>query len=212
MHRNKIISILLIASLSISAASCSSKTEESTASSETTTASAVSETATETSKETTATSETTTEETTSSDETDTEETEATTFTPPEASPDDPDLAEYTCDDVRDYARYYMDQGEYVEYMRPEDAESFWGVEYNIIEGFAHMNDNDNLFSMDFVIKFTDKEAADEFLNNLDASDYGPVVVTDMGSYESIDIGNGYGYATLNSDNLLVMELGDDIYG
>ena len=184
----KFTAAVIAASLVASAASCSSngKKEETTAA-ETTTEAATEETTTAESSE-----ETTTETT--------EETTAETSDESNSASGNPEVDEYTDPEVRKWAQWYLDEG----YMiRTIGDESFFGPHSDMVEGFAAGTEDDNILTLDFVMKFPDYDSVDAYLNRVDEGKRGPVVRTDNGdgSYE-IDIFNGIWTGTLSANNVL----------
>ena len=192
----KFTAAVIAASLVTSAASCSSngKKEETTAA-ETTTEAATEETTTaESSEETTTESvaETTTETT--------EETTAETSDESNSASGNPEVDEYTDPEVRKWAQWYLDEG----YMiRTIGDESFFGPHSDMVEGFAAGTEDDNILTLDFVMKFPDYDSVDAYLNRVNEGKRGPVVRTANGdgSYE-IDIFNGIWTGTLSANNVL----------
>jgi uncharacterized cupredoxin-like copper-binding protein len=192
----KFTAVVIAASLVASAASCSSngKKEETTAA-ETTTEAATEETTTaESSEETTTESvaETTTETT--------EETTAETSDESNSAGENPEVDEYSDPEVRKWAQWYLDEG----YMiRTIGDESFFGPHSDMVEGFAAGTEDDNILTLDFVMKFPDYDSVDAYLNRVDEGKRGPVVRTANGdgSYE-IDIFNGIWTGTLSANNVL----------
>ena len=197
----KITSGALAAALMLSLVSCSSDNDNEEEDETTTTVETTEETSDETSEETT-TVETTTEETTTAEETTVAETsEETAIT----TVDDPDTAEYTDPEVRNRARWYLDNGYDLEYMGHDDAESWWGQGTNIEEGFAAAEPGDNIFTIDYVMKFPDHESADAFLNQLDGSDFGTMVRTDNADGScTFELSDGAWTGTLSANNVLEM--------
>ena len=193
----KFTAAVIAASLVTSVASCSSngKKEETTAA-ETTTEAATEETTTaESSEETTTESvaETTTTETT-------EETTAETSDESDSAGENPEVDEYSDPEVRKWAQWYLDEG----YMiRTIGDESFFGPHSDMVEGFAAGTEDDNILTLDFVMKFPDYDSVDAYLNRVDEGKRGPVVRTANGdgSYE-IDIFNGIWTGTLSANNVL----------
>ena len=192
----KFTAAVIAASLVTSVASCSSngKKEETTAA-ETTTEAATEETTTaESSEETTTESvaETTTETT--------EETTAETSDESNSASGNPEVDEYTDPEVRKWAQWYLDEG----YMiRTIGDESFFGPHSDMVEGFAAGTEDDNILTLDFVMKFPDYDSVDAYLNRVNEGKRGPVVRTANGdgSYE-IDIFNGIWTGTLSANNVL----------
>lgn len=198
----KITAIILAAAMLVSVASCSSsggkndddrtKPDETTAEAKTS-AGDSEETVAESIEETTTTAEETTEETTTA--TTTEET--TTII------DDPDVAMYYDPDVRAWAKWYLDQGYYVEYMSYEDSEGFWGKGTNCIEGFAAGTDDDNLLTLDYVMKFKDRESAEAFITTLEENGWDPIESYPQGDGScNYSIAGGIWSATLSSTDVL----------
>lgn len=197
---NKLTATLLAAALTVSMASCSSDNNENE---ETETTTTVEET---TAEETTATetSEETSEETTTAEETTEAPAEETTDATAEetviTTQDDPDTAMYTDPEVRNRARWYIDNGYYVEYMDHDNGESWWGEGTNLVEGFGAAEDDDSFLTIDYVMKFPDYETANAFLDRLDGSDFGNVVRTEHGDGScDIEVGGGVftGYLSTN---------------
>ena len=183
----KITALLLAASLMISVAACSSNNNSDDEEEEETT---TVETTTETT--TTTTEETTTEETTA------EETTTTLI-------DDPALADYSDDEVRSWASWYISNGYDIEYMDFEAGESWWGNGTNIVEGFAAAGPGANIFTLDYVMKFPDYVAADAFLNELDGSDFGTVVRSENGDGTcTFEIAGGIYTGSLSANNVVEM--------
>ena len=187
---------VIAASLVASAASCSSngKKEETTAAETTTEAETEETTTAESSEETTTESvaETTTETT--------EETTAETSDESNSASENPEVDEYTDPEVRKWAQWYLDEG----YMiRTIGDESFFGPHSDMVEGFAAGTEDDNILTLDFVMKFPDYDSVDAYLNRVDEGKRGPVVRTANGdgSYE-IDIFNGIWTGTLSANNVL----------
>lgn len=189
----KITAFVLAAVLLMSVASCSTGNGKDDTK-ETTEA----ETVLETNNETEESSEETASETMTSEETVTVET--TTEAATEAV--DPDTDMYTDLEVRDWARWYLDNGYHVEYMNHDDAESYWGKGTNVVEGFAAGTDNDNLFTLDYVMKFEDYESAENFITELEENGWGPVERTDNGGSHNYTLGGGIWEATLSANNVL----------
>lgn len=192
----KFTAAVIAASLVTSVASCSSngKKEETTAAETTTEAETEETTTAESSEETTTESvaETTTETT--------EETTAETSDESNSASGNPEVDEYTDPEVRKWAQWYLDEG----YMiRTIGDESFFGPHSDMVEGFAAGTEDDNILTLDFVMKFPDYDSVDAYLNRVDEGKRGPVVRTANGdgSYE-IDIFNGIWTGTLSANNVL----------
>ena len=192
----KFTASVIAASLVMGIASCSSNgTKEETTAAETTTETETEETTTaESSEETTTESvaETTTETT--------EETTAETSDESNSASGNPEVDEYTDPEVRKWAQWYLDEG----YMiRTIGDESFFGPHSDMVEGFAAGTEDDNILTLDFVMKFPDYDSVDAYLNRVDEGKRGPVVRTANGdgSYE-IDIFNGVWTGTLSANNVL----------
>ena len=190
----KITAFVLASVLLMSVASCSTGNGKNEGK-ETTEA----ETTVETKSEAEESSEEMTSEITTSEETTTVET--TTEAATEAA--DPDTDMYNDREVRDWARWYLDHGYYIEYMNHDDAESYWGKGTNVDEGFAAGTDGDNLFTLDYVMKFADYEAAENFITELEENGWGPVERTYNGDgTHSYTLGDGIWEATLSANNVL----------
>ena len=152
-----------------------------------------------------------TTETPVTEETEAEMTEAETAAAevtskyPAADPNDPDLTMFTDPDIRSIARWYLDQGYHVEPMTSEDAVDFYGEGTEVAEGFVAGTDSDGLFTLDHVLKFSDRDKANAFLDDLNDSDWAPVVSTENpdGSL-TISVAEGFGNATLSNNNVLVL--------
>ena len=192
----KFTAAVIAASLVTGIASCSSNgKKEKTTAAETTTEAATEETTTaESSEETTTESvaETTTETT--------EETTAETSDESNSASGNPEVDEYTDPEVRKWAQWYLDEG----YMiRTIGDESFFGPHSDMVEGFAAGTEDDNILTLDFVMKFPDYDSVDAYLNRVNEGKRGPVVRTANGdgSYE-IDIFNGIWTGTLSANNVL----------
>jgi hypothetical protein len=192
----KFTAVVIAASLVTSVASCSSngKKEETTAAETTTEAETEETTTAESSEETTTESvaETTTETT--------EETTAETSDESNSAGDNPEVDEYTDPEVRKWAQWYLDEG----YMiRTIGDKSFFGPHSDMVEGFAAGTEDDNILTLDFVMKFPDYDSVDAYLNRVNEGKRGPVVRTANGdgSYE-IDIFNGIWTGTLSANNVL----------
>lgn len=193
----KFTAAVIAASLVTGIASCSSngKKEETTAAETTTEAKTEETTTAESSEETTTESvaETTTTETT-------EETTAETSDESNSAGENPEVDEYSDPEVRKWAQWYLDEG----YMiRTIGDESFFGPHSDMVEGFAAGTEDDNILTLDFVMKFPDYDSVDAYLNRVNEGKRGPVVRTDNGdgSYE-IDIFNGIWTGTLSANNVL----------
>ena len=192
----KFTAAVIAASLVASVASCSSngKKEETTAA-ETTTEAETEETTTAESSE-----ETTTESITETTTETTEETTSETSDESNSAGGNPEVDEYTDPEVRKWAQWYLDEG----YMiRTIGDESFFGPHSDMVEGFAAGTEDDNILTLDFVMKFPDYDSVDAYLNRVDEGKRGPVVRTANGdgSYE-IDIFNGVWTGTLSANNVL----------
>ena len=192
----KFTAAVIAASLVTGIASCSSngKKEETTAAETTTEAETEETTTAESSEETTTESvaETTTETT--------EETTAETSDESNSAGENPEVDEYTDPEVRKWAQWYLDEG----YMiRTIGDESFFGPHSDMVEGFAAGTEDDNILTLDFVMKFPDYDSVDAYLNRVNEGKRGPVVRTANGdgSYE-IDIFNGIWTGTLSANNVL----------
>lgn len=192
----KFTAAVIAASLVTSVASCSSngKKEETTAAETTTEAETEETTTAESSEETTTESvaETTTETT--------EETTAETSDESNSAGENPEVDEYSDPEVRKWAQWYLDEG----YMiRTIGDESFFGPHSDMVEGFAAGTEDDNILTLDFVMKFPDYDSVDAYLNRVNEGKRGPVVRTANGdgSYE-IDIFNGIWTGTLSANNVL----------
>lgn len=192
----KFTAAVIAASLVTSVASCSSngKKEETTAAETTTEAETEETTTAESSEETTTESvaETTTETT--------EETTAETSDESNSAGENPEVDEYSDPEVRKWAQWYLDEG----YMiRTIGDESFFGPHSDMVEGFAAGTEDDNILTLDFVMKFPDYDSVDAYLNRVNEGKRGPVVRTANGdgSYE-IDIFNGIWTGTLSTNNVL----------
>ena len=117
--------------------------------------------------------------------------------------DDPDVAMYYDPDVRAWAKWYLDQGYYVEYMSYEDSEGFWGKGTNCIEGFAAGTDDDNLLTLDYVMKFKDRESAEVFITTLEENGWDPIESYPQGDGScNYSIAGGIWSATLSSTDVL----------
>ena len=192
----KFTAAVIAASLVTSVASCSSngKKEETTAAETTTEAETEETTTAESSEETTTESvaETTTETT--------DETTAETSDESNSAGENPEVDEYSDPEVRKWAQWYLDEG----YMiRTIGDESFFGPHSDMVEGFAAGTEDDNILTLDFVMKFPDYDSVDAYLNRVNEGKRGPVVRTANGdgSYE-IDIFNGIWTGTLSANNVL----------
>ena len=205
----KLAALVLAASLMVSVAACSSDSDNSDEEEETTT------TTVETTTEETTTSEETSEETTTTEET-TEETseETTTETSEETTLiDDPEVEMYNDPEVRSWASWYISNGYDIEYMDFEAGESWWGEGTNMVEGFAAAEGGDNLFTLDYVMKFPDHETADAFLNELDGSDFGTVTRTEHGDGScEFEVEGGMWYGSLSVNNVIVFVCNEDFEG
>ena len=194
----KIMALIVAGSVITSVASCSSngKKEETT------------EDASETTiEETTSTAEETTEESAAETSEETTTSETTVKTTAESTGDDtgsasgnPEVDEYSDPEVRKWAQYYLDEGYKI---RTISDDSFFGPKSDMVEGFAAGTDDDNILTLDFVMKFPDYASADEYLTRVNEGKRGPVVRTDNGdgSYE-IDIHDGIWVGTLSANNVL----------
>ncbi len=186
----KITTVILASALVMGVVSCSSgksdKSDETTAVRTTEAETVTEETSEETSEETTVE---TTEETTTET---TEESDVATG--------DPEIDQFEDPEVRKWAKYYLDEGYKI---REIGDESFFGPHSDMIEGFAAGTDDDNILTLDFVMKFPDYESADTYLDRVDEGKRGPVVRTDNGdgSYD-IDIHDGVWTGTLSANNVL----------
>lgn len=187
----KITAVILASALVMGVVSCSSgksgKSDETTAA-ETTEA----ETVTEESSEDTA--EDTTVETT------TEETTTETSEESDVATGDPEIDQFEDPEVRKWAKYYLDEGYKI---REIGDESFFGPHSDMVEGFAAGTEDDNILTLDFVMKFPDYESVDAYLNRVNEGKRGPVVRTANGdgSYD-IDIYDGVWTGTLSANNVL----------
>ncbi|MCR5529991.1 MAG: hypothetical protein K6F49_12325 [Saccharofermentans sp.] len=198
----RLTAAVLAATLMVSVASCSSDSEEEETTTTTTTASE------ETSEETTTTEETTEE---TSEETSSESSEETSSE--ETVIDDPEVAMYNDPEVRSWASWYINNGYDIEYMDHEAGESFWGEGTNMVEGFGAAEPGDNLFTIDYVMKFPDYESADAFLNELDGSDFGDVVRTENGDGScTFEVEGGMWYGSLSTNNVIVFVCNEDFEG
>ena len=208
----RLTAMLLAASIMVSVVSCSSENdneeEEETATTtteETTTA-----------EETTATEETTTAESTAeetTEETTVETTAETTSETTFAIIDDPEVNVYTDDEVKMWASWYISNGYDIEYMDFEAGESWWGEGTNMVEGFAAAEGGDNLFTLDYVMKFPDHETADAFLNELDGSDFGTLTRSENGDGScSFEVEGGMWYGSLSTNNVIVFVCNEDFEG
>lgn len=198
MVMRKITALILIGTLIVSAASCSSNDEDSR---ETTTATTSEETTTattteETTEEPTASEETTVEITT---EESVEETAADSGIDVSVADDDPELTEFTDPEVRQWARWYLDQGYRVQALSDE---STLGPGTGMVEGFAAIADGDSMYEYDFVFDFPDYESAAAFFDKLDgSSNFGPITMSDDYNFTFAD---GHGTATMSENYVLVM--------
>ena len=130
----------------------------------------------------------------------TEETTAETSDESNSASGNPEVDEYTDPEVRKWAQWYLDEG----YMiRTIGDESFFGPHSDMVEGFAAGTEDDNILTLDFVMKFPDYDSVDAYLNRVNEGKRGPVVRTANGdgSYE-IDIFNGIWTGTLSANNVL----------
>ncbi len=193
LYLKKIATLAIAVTLTMSVAACSS---DNNGDKETTAAETTAEAETEAETEAVTAETTTTSETA---ETTTEETPTET-TAEEIN--DPDTSMYEDREVRDWARWYLDNGYHVEYMNHDDAESYWGKGTNVVEGFAAGTDNDNLFTLDYVMKFEDYESAENFITELEENGWGPVERTDNGGSHNYTLGGGIWEATLSANNVL----------
>lgn len=197
LFTKRIISLAVIASLILSAASCSSDNggERETTTAETTTTSAettAEETSSETSEETseeTTTIEVTTEETTS--ETAVETTWETTLV------DDPVIDEFTDPEVRYRASLYISDGYRVEAIGENSSFAADGM----TEGFAAIAEGDTPFTSDYVFKFPDRETLDAFLADFDGGNFGPIEW--MNDY-NFSFAEGRGLGTRMDNNVLIL--------
>ena len=209
----RLTAAVLAATLMVSVASCSSDSEEeeTTATEETTAEETTS--AEESSEETTTTEETTEEMTEETTEETTEVTAAETSETTFAIIDDPEVNVYTDDEVRMWASWYINNGYDIEYMDHDGAESWWGDGTNIVEGFAAAEAGDNLFTLDYVMKFPDYESADAFLNELDGSDFGDVVRTENGDGScTFEVEGGMWSGSLSTNNVIVFVCNEEFEG
>ena len=187
----KFTALVIAVSLVTTAASCSSNgTAKETTAAETTTEAAAEESVSETSDETV---EETTEEVTETTVVETTEEDI-------PAGEYPEVDEYSDPEVRKWAKYYLDEGYKI---RSISDESFFGPHSNMIEGLAAGTDDDNIMTLDFVMKFPDYESADTYLTGVNAGKRGPVVRTynGDGSYD-IDIHDGIWTGTLSANNVL----------
>ncbi len=199
----RLTAMLLAASIMVSVVSCSSENdneeEEETATTTTEETTTAEET---TASEETTTAESTAEETT--EETTVETTAETTSETTFAIIDDPEVNVYTDDEVKMWASWYISNGYDIEYMDFEAGESWWGEGTNMVEGFAAAEGGDNLFTLDYVMKFPDHETADAFLNELDGSDFGTVTRSENGDGScSFEVEGGMWYGSLSTNNVIV---------
>lgn len=205
----KLAASVLAASLMMSVAACSSDSDSSDEEEETTT------TTVETTTEETATSEETSEETTTTEETTEETSEETTVETSEETTliDDPEVEMYNDPEVRSWASWYISNGYDIEYMDFDAGESWWGEGTNMVEGFAAAEGGDNLFTLDYVMKFPDHETADAFLNELDGSDFGTVTRSENGDGScSFEVEGGMWYGSLSTNNVIVFVCNEDFEG
>ena len=208
----RLTAMLLAASIMVSVVSCSSENdneeEEETATTTTEETTTAEET---TASEETTTAESTAEETT--EETTVETTAETTSETTFAIIDDPEVNVYTDDEVKMWASWYISNGYDIEYMDFEAGESWWGEGTNMIEGFAAAEGGDNLFTLDYVMKFPDHETADAFLNELDGSDFGTVTRSENGDGScSFEVEGGMWYGSLSTNNVIVFVCNEDFEG
>ena len=194
LYLKKIATLTIAATLTMSVAACSSGNN---GDKETTAAETTAEAETE------AETEAVTEETTTSSEITETTTEETTTETTAEEINDPDTSMYEDREVRDWARWYLDHGYYIEYMNHDDAESYWGKGTNVVEGFAAGTDDDNLFTLDYVMKFEDYDSAEHFITELEENGWGPVERNDNGDgTHSYTLGDGIWEATLSENNVL----------
>ena len=113
-------------------------------------------------------------------ETTTEETTTETSEESDVATGDPEIDQFEDPEVRKWAKYYLDE-----------------------EGFAAGTEDDNILTLDFVMKFPDYESVDAYLNRVNEGKRGPVVRTANGdgSYD-IDIYDGVWTGTLSANNVL----------
>ena len=214
----RLFACVLAASLMASVAACSSDRDTGRDEEE--------ETAVETSEETTTeeeTSEESTEETTeeTSEETTEETTEETSEETTEAASEetseettteviDPAVAMYNDPEVREWALRYINDGYEIDYMDHDAGESWWGPGTNMVEGFAAGETGDNIFILDYVMKFPDYETADAFLTELDDSGFGNVVRTENGDGScTFVIDDGMWTGSLSTNNVIVLVCNED---
>ena len=198
----KLTAFILAAALMVSVVSCSSDNDSDEEEEETTTVETTEEetTTTEETSEETTTSETTTEETT------VETTVETTLI------DDPQIDDYSDPEVRYWASWYISNGYDIEYMDHEAGESWWGEGTNMVEGFGAADAGDNLFTIDYVMKFPDYESADAFLNELDESDFGDLERTENGDGScTFEIEGGLWTGSLSTNNVVVLVCHEDMF-
>ena len=206
----KLTAFILAAALMVSVVSCSSDNDSDEEEEETTTVETTEEetTTTEETSEETTTSETTTEATT---ETTTEETTVET-TVETTLIDDPQIDDYSDPEVRYWASWYISNGYDIEYMDHEAGESWWGEGTNMVEGFGAADAGDNLFTIDYVMKFPDYESADAFLNELDESDFGDLERTENGDGScTFEIEGGLWTGSLSTNNVVVLVCHEDMF-
>ena len=197
----KVLAIALAAAVLVSAASCSSSDGKEDRSDSDVTTAEEKTSAEETEEETVA--ESSEDTTTATTEQTTEETTTTTTEETTTVIDDPDVAMYNDPDVRAWAKWYLDNGYFVEYMSYEDSEGYWGKGTNCIEGFAAGTDNDNLLTLDYVMKFSDSESVDAFITTLDENGWAPIEKYPQGDGScNYSIAGGIWTATVSSSNVL----------
>lgn len=208
----RLTAMLLAASIMVSVVSCSSENDNEEEEETATTTTEETTTAEETTvSEETTTAESTAEETT--EETTVETTAETTSETTFAIIDDPEVNVYTDDEVKMWASWYISNGYDIEYMDFEAGESWWGEGTNMVEGFAAAEGGDNLFTLDYVMKFPDHETADAFLNELDGSDFGTVTRLENGDGScSFEVEGGMWYGSLSTNNVIVFVCNEDFEG